>query len=97
MLNERTAPELPWQLDLKLVMVDEKPAQYALYRRADVGARVVAWVFVLPDGSAVLLPTEPVGSRPILTTMDSVRRRWVRLMEAELVQVVGRQPLYMAA
>jgi hypothetical protein len=101
-LDERIAPEvpeLPWHLGLGLVLVDEKPAQYALYRRGDAQARghVVAWLFVLPDGSAVLLPTEPAGARPILTTMASVRRRWVHVMEAELVQVVGRQPLNMAA
>lgn len=97
MLDERTLAttpsELPWQLDTGLVFVDEKPSVFALYRRGDreTAGQVAGWLFVVPGGDAVLLPTEGTPARPILTTLRSVRRRWLRLLEAELVQVVGRQ------
>lgn len=97
MLDERAlAPspaELPWQLDTGLVFVDEKPSVFALYRRGDreTAGRVVGWLMVLPGGDAVLIPTEGPSDRPILTTLHNVRRRWLRLLEVELVQVVGQQ------
>lgn len=104
MLEERTlTPELPWQLSLGLVFVEEKPTLFALYQRGDSGStgRVSAWVLALPDGAAVLLPTDEGAlagpPRPILTTLPNVRRRWARLMEAELVQVAGREALHTAA
>ena len=102
MLDERIAPEvpeLPWQLSLGLVFVEEKPCLYALYRRGESGTagRVVAWLVALPDGGAFLLPVDGAGARPITTTMANVRRRWVNVLEAELVQVVGRQPVHLAA
>lgn len=118
-LNEQiTAPnlsELPWQLSLGLVLVDEKPTLFALYSRTEpessspespgyaaIGpaatGHVTAWVVALPDGAAVLLPTTGgAQARPILTTMHQIRRRWSRLMDAELVQVAGRQALHTAA
>jgi hypothetical protein len=100
-LDERTLvpdlSELPWQLRLGLVFVDEKPSVYALYRPADDEAegRVVAWLFALPGDNAVLLPVGDRSSRPILTTLHNVRRRWLRLLESELVQVVGPQAQHM--
>ncbi|GLH95878.1 hypothetical protein [Phytohabitans aurantiacus] len=101
MLDERTfaadPSELPWQLDTGLVFVDERPIVFALYRRGDrdTAGQVVAWLLVLPDGNAILQPTEGTPARPILTTLHSVRRRWIRLLDAELVQVVGRQAQHM--
>src|SRR5687768_7166446 len=100
-LDERTlAPDLaklPWQLRLGLVYVDEKPSVYALYRPADDEAegRVVAWLFALPGDNAVLLPVGGRSPRPIMTTLDNVRRRWLRLLESELVQVIGPQAPHM--
>ena len=97
MLDEQTLvpnlPELPWQLRLSLVFVDEKPTLFALYRRGEDGAdgRVVAWLMVLPGDHAVLIPVDESPSRPIVTTLRSVRRRWLRVLESELVQVVGPQ------
>jgi hypothetical protein len=104
-LNDRhTAadlPELPWQLSLGLVLVDEKPTLFALYHRGEHGAsgHVAAWVVALPDDAAVILPIDGTGSpaRPVMTTLQNVRRRWCRLLEAELVQVAGRQALHLAA
>lgn len=101
MLDEQTLapelPELPWQLRLGLVFVDEKPTIFALYRRdhGGGGGRVVAWLIALPGDDAVLLPVEDAPSRPIVTTLESVRRRWLRLLESELVQVVGPQAQHM--
>ncbi|MEV7229463.1 MULTISPECIES: hypothetical protein [Polymorphospora] len=104
MINERVTAgdvaELPWQLSLGLVLVDEKPSLYALYDRGgmDDPGRVAAWVVALPDGAAVLLPTEDgPQARPILTTLHQVRRRWSRLLQAELVQVAGRRAQHLAA
>lgn len=97
MLDEQTLvpelPELPWQLRLGLVFVDEKPTIFALYRRDDVGTggRVVAWLMVLPGDHAVLIPVDETPSRPIVTTLQNIQRRWLRVLEAELVQVVGPQ------
>jgi hypothetical protein len=99
-------PEIPWQLGLGIVLVNEKPSLFALYHPGegdsptdDSPGHVAAWVIALPDGAAVLLPTggltgQPVS--PVLTTLRSVRRRWARLMEAELVQVAGREALHLA-
>lgn len=101
MLDERTLfsdlPELPWQLRLGLVYVDERPTIFALYRRDTDGAggRVVAWLMVLPGDHAVLVPVGETPSRPIVTTLRSVQRRWLRLLESELVQVVGPQAQHM--
>ncbi|MDQ7907758.1 hypothetical protein RB614_24865 [Phytohabitans sp. ZYX-F-186] len=160
MLDERTLvpelPELPWQLRLGLVFVDEKPTLFALYRRdkgrdgeghtpgngradgaghtadeghtggegradgeahtegegstdskgsthseahapggSDGGGRVAAWLMVLPGDQAVLIPADETPSRPIVTTLRSVQRRWLRLLESELVQVVGPQAQHM--
>jgi len=100
-LDEQTLvpelPELPWQLRLGLVFVDEKPTLFALYRRGKDGAggRVVAWLMVLPGDHAVLIPVDETPSRPIVTTLRSVHRRWLRLFESELVQVVGPQAQHM--
>lgn len=101
MLDEQTLvpdlPELPWQLRLGLVFVDEKPTLFGLYRRddGDAGGRVVAWLMVLPGDHAVLIPVEETPSRPIVTTLQNVQRRWLRLLESELVQVVGPQAQHM--
>jgi hypothetical protein len=51
------------------------------------------WVVALPDGDAVVLPA---AGRPIFTTLVAVRRRWAPLMNAELVQVAGRDALHTA-
>ncbi|BCB85043.1 hypothetical protein [Phytohabitans suffuscus] len=101
MLDEQTLvpelPELPWQLRLGLVFVDEKPLLFAFYRRDEEGSggRVVAWLMVLPGDHVVLIPVDGTPSRPIVTTLVSVRRRWLRLFESELVQVVGPQTQHM--
>lgn len=102
MLDEQTLvpefAELPWQLRLGLVFVDEKPTVFALYRRAcgEAGGKVTAWLIALPGDNAVLLPVDGNAStRPILTTLRSVRRRWLRVYESELVQVVGPQAQHM--
>ena len=104
-LDERTAtpapPEFPWQLGLGMVLVNEKPSLFALYHRGgyDSVDQIAAWVIALPDGAAVLVPVGEGGDRsasPILTTLRSVRRRWVRLLGAELVQVTGREALHLA-
>ncbi len=104
MLDHRTPPleirDLPWQLSLGLVFVDEKPTLFALYRRRSEGGAagsVVAWVVALPDGAAVLLPADGHDIHPMFTTLVNVRNRWARLMRAELVQVAGRDALHMAA
>jgi hypothetical protein len=101
-LDEQTLvpelPELPWQLRLGLVFVDEKPTVFALYRRAngETGGKVTAWLIALPGDNAVLLPVDgDASTRPILTTLHSVRRRWLRVYESELVQVVGPQAQHM--
>jgi hypothetical protein len=87
--------DLPWQLNLGLVLVDAKPGLFGLYRRAEGAApgAVVAWVVALPDGDAVVLPTDAPA---IYTTLPDVRRRWAPLMRAELVQVAGRDALHTA-
>jgi hypothetical protein len=103
-LDERIAthapPEIPWQLGLGMVLVDEKPSLLALYHRgdSDTPGQVAAWVVALPDGTAVLLPTTGSAGQPanpVLTTLRNVRRRWARLLEAELVQVAGREALHL--
>lgn len=110
MLDERiaspTPPEIPWQLGLGIVLVDEKPSLFALYHLGegdspirDSPGHIAAWVIALPDGAAVLLPTAGGPGRPVspvLTTLRNVRRRWARLMEAELVQVAGREAAHLA-
>jgi hypothetical protein len=90
-------PELPWQLRLGLVFVDEKPTLFALYRRGEggTGGRVVAGENHQPGDHAVLIPVDETPSRPIVTTLRSVQRRWLRLLESELVQVVGPQAQHM--
>ena len=81
-----------------LLLVDDEPVVLALYRRGDGGAgEVVAWVVLLPHGDAILLPTDDPHGHSIRTTLDNVRRRWVDLMDAELVQVAGRRALNLAA
>ncbi|GAA4680866.1 hypothetical protein [Phytohabitans rumicis] len=102
MLDEQTLaaelPDLPWQLRLGLVFVDEKPTVFALYRRAtgETAGKVTAWLIALPGDNAVLLPVDgDASTRPILTTLHNVRRRWLRLYESELVQVVGPQAQHM--
>ncbi|MFC0533648.1 hypothetical protein [Phytohabitans kaempferiae] len=101
MLDEKTTvpdvPELPWQLRLGLVYVDEKPTVFALYRRDEsgTGGHVVAWLMALPGDEAVLIPIGETPSRPIVTTLELVQRRWLRLLESELVQVMGPQAQHM--
>lgn len=101
MLDEQTlipdVPDLPWQLRLGLVFVDEKPTLFGLYRRDDegTGGRVVAWLMVLPGDQAVLIPVDDQPGRPIVTTLENVQRRWLRMFESELVQVVGPQAQHM--
>jgi hypothetical protein len=96
MTIQETRPiDLPWQLNLGLVLVDAKPGLFGLYRRGDDmrPGEVVAWVVALPDGNAVVLPDR---AQPIFTSLLEVRRRWAPLMGAELVQVAGRDALHTA-
>jgi len=96
MTIQETRPiDLPWQLNLGLVLVDAKPGLFGLYRRGDdmQPGEVVAWVVALPDGNAVVLPDR---AQPIFTSLLEVRRRWAPLMGAELVQVAGRDALHTA-
>jgi hypothetical protein len=98
-LHEHAAQDLPWQLDLGQVHVDEKPTLVGLYRDGDGDepGRLVAWVVALPEGGAVLLPVDGPDRRPILTTLRGVRRRWARALGAKLVRVTGREALNLAA
>jgi hypothetical protein len=81
-----------------LLLVDEEPATLALYRRDDDGTgRVVAWVVAMPNGDALRMPADQPGGRPVYTTLANIRRRWADLMDAELVQVAGRQALSLAS
>ncbi len=91
--------EVPWQLLLGRIHVDEKPTLVGLYRAATgtEPGRLIAWVIALPDGDAVLMPLDGPDRRPILTTLRGVRRRWARLLGADLVQVAGREALHLAA
>jgi hypothetical protein len=96
MTIQETRPiDLPWQLNLGLVLVDAKPGVFGLYRRGDdlSPGEVVAWVVALPDGNAVVLPDR---GHPVFTSLAEVRRRWAPLMGAELVQVAGRDALHTA-
>jgi hypothetical protein len=99
-LDERTAAMAGtgWPSQLGLLLVEDEPEVFALYRPGDDEvASVVAWVLALPDGGAILVPIDEPGGRPIVTTLENVRRRWAPLMEAELVQVAGRQALRLAS
>jgi hypothetical protein len=99
-LDERTTAiaGASWTSQLGLLLVEDEPDVLALYRPNDEeAAKVVAWVLVLPDGGAILVPVDEPGGRPIVTTLDNVRRRWTRLMDAELVQVAGRRSLRLAS
>jgi hypothetical protein len=100
MLDERTtgAAGVGSPYDMGLLLVDEEPTVLALYRRDDDGTgEVVAWVFALPSGDALMVPIATPGGRPLLTTLANIRRRWAALMEAELVQVAGRRSLRLAS
>ena len=98
-MQEPDARQLPWQLHLGKVHVEEKPTLVGLYRdaTADEPGRLVAWVVALPEGGAVLLPVGGPDNRPILTTLRGVRRRWARALGAKLVRVTGREALNLAA
>jgi len=99
MLDERTIGVSSWPTNqLGLLLVEDEPAVLALYRRDDDhSGDVVAWVFVLPGGEAILLPTEDSRGRSVRTTLENVRHRWADLMDAELVQVAGRRTLNLAS
>src|SRR4029453_15913541 len=100
MLDERTtgAAGVGSPYDIGLPPGGEATSVLALYRRDDDGSGdVVAWVFALPNGDALLVPIAISGGRPLLTTLANVRRRWAALMEAELVQVAGRRSLRLAS
>jgi hypothetical protein len=76
----------------------QEPRLLALYRKAEPPeSAVAAWVVALPDGGAVILSDAGDGPAPIVTTMDNVRRRWTKLMDAELVRVARRPPVRLAA
>ncbi len=80
----------------------DRPALFALYRHHDADSphgtgRVVAWVFALAHGAAVLLPVGDRAGDPIRTTVSSARRRLARLWDAELIAVDDRDGLHLAA
>ncbi len=80
----------------------DRPALLALYRHHDANSphgtgQVVAWVFALPDGAAILLPVGDQAGDPIRTTVRSAGRRWARLWDAELIALDDRDGLHLAA
>ena len=87
----------PRHLDLPLVLVEEKPTLLALYERDESGGRIAAWVIALPDGAAVLLSARDAHASPLRTTLANIRSRWAPLLDAELVQVIGRDAVHLAA
>ena len=97
-MHEPAAGDLPWQLHLGRVHVEEKPTLVRLYRdaTADEPGQLVAWVVALPEGGAVLLPVDGPDRRSVLTTLRGIRRRWSRALGAKLVRVTGREALHLA-
>ncbi|HWG99109.1 MAG TPA: hypothetical protein VNV66_07235 [Pilimelia sp.] len=98
MWDDRTAADTAWPAALGLLLVDQEPAIFALYRREEgqETGHIVAWVAVIPDGDAFLVWADSPGTRPVLTTLANVRRRWTDLLDAELVQVAGPGRLRLA-
>jgi len=62
------------------------PAVYGLHHPED---NVVAWVFALPGGQAVIVPSCGDGTGLIHTSLDLVERRWAPLRGAQLVLVAA--------
>ena len=62
------------------------PTVYGLHHPED-GA--TAWVFALPGGHAVIVPSRGDETGVIRTSLDLVQRRWAPLRGAQLVVVAA--------
>ncbi|MGH3905806.1 MAG: hypothetical protein ACRDTE_16715 [Pseudonocardiaceae bacterium] len=71
---------------LDCVTLPAIPTVYALHRPGD---GVTDWVFALPGGGAIIVPSDDDGTTVIHTSMDLVVRRWARVQGADLVLVAA--------
>jgi hypothetical protein len=68
--------------DPALVMIDLVPHVYALHS----GGRIDAWVFVLPNGDALVIDTD--GTVTAHTTLERIQARQARRGGRRLVEVM---------
>ncbi|MGH2601063.1 MAG: hypothetical protein ACRDJ9_16965 [Dehalococcoidia bacterium] len=71
---------------LDCVTLPAIPIVLALHHPED---GVVAWVFALPGGSALILPSDGDGGGWVHTSLGMVVRRWAPLRDADLVLVAS--------